>query len=294
MNIDHLEAFMYVVQLKSIHKAADALFLSQPTVTARIKTLERELNTELFTRHGRGLLLTEHGREFIPYAEQIIQTYKEGKKIMKERDEQEEVVIGANIITSQYFIPFSLPLWKQANPQLRFKFISAPNDVLIEKLLQKQVDIAFIKDTTNDGLQKQQLLDNSVKLVVYPNHPLQYEENITANRLAEEPMVFFECGAFDWNRIHKLFEVGKVEPRIEFQVDHLEVAKSIIKNRCAIGFLPYLCIKNELASGELIEINVAHLIQIKQHVFLTYANQEVTKWQLWGDIAQSVERFQTH
>lgn len=292
MNIDHLEAFMYVVQLKSIHKAADALFLSQPTVTARIKTLERELNTELFARHGRGLLLTERGREFIPYAEQIIQTYKEGKKIMKERDEQEEVIIGANIITSQYFIPYALPLWKQANPQLRFKFISAPNDVLIEKLLQKQVDIVFIKDTTNEGLQKQQLLDNSVRLVVYPDHPLQYEENITANRLAEEPMVFFECGAFDWNRIHKLFEVGKVEPRIEFQVDHLEVAKSIIKSRCAIGFLPYLCIKNELASGELIEIDVAHLIQIKQHVFLTHTNQDVTKWQLWRDINQSVESFQ--
>lgn len=292
MNIDHLEAFMYVVQLKSIHKAADALFLSQPTVTARIKTLERELNTELFARHGRGLSLTEHGREFIPYAEQIIQTYKEGKKVMRERNEQEEVIIGANIITSQYFIPFALPLWKQANPQLRFKFISAPNDVLIEKLLQKQVDIAFIKDTTIENLQKQQLLDNSVRLVVYPDHPLRYEENITANRLVEEPMVFFECGAFDWNRIHKLFEVGKLEPRIEFQVDHLEVAKSIIKNRCAIGFLPYLCIKNELASGELIEIDVAHLIQIKQHVFLTYANQDVTKWQLWKDINQSVASFQ--
>lgn len=292
MNIDHLEAFMYVVQLKSIHKAADALFLSQPTVTARIKTLERELNTQLFARHGRGLSLTEHGREFIPYAEQIIQTYKEGKKIMKARDSHEEVIIGANVITSQYFIPYALPLWKQANPQLRFKFVSAPNDVLIEKLLQKQADIAFIKDTANESLQKEQLLDNSVRLVAYPDHPLYGEENITPIRLAEEPMVFFECGAFDWNRIHKLFEVGKVEPRIEFQVDHLEVAKSIIKSRCAIGFLPYLCIKNELASGELIEIDVTHLIQIKQHVFLTYANQDVTKWQLWKDINQSVESFQ--
>ena len=74
MNIDHLEAFMYVVHLKSIHKAANALFLSQPTVTARIKTLERELSTELFTREGRGLILTEQGRAFIPFAEQIIQT----------------------------------------------------------------------------------------------------------------------------------------------------------------------------------------------------------------------------
>lgn len=291
MNIDHLEAFMYVVQLKSIHKAANALFLSQPTVTARIKTLERELNTELFLRHGRGITLTEQGRAFIPYAEQIIQTYKEGKKIMKERDEQEEISIGANVITSQYFIPFALPIWKKENPDFRFKFVSGTNDMLLEKLLQKQIDIAFIRDLSHENLQRREVLDNSVKLVVYPGHPLLQEKEITAKRLAEEAMVFFECGAFDWNRVHKLFEVEKVEPKIEFQVDHLEVAKSIIKSQCAIGFLPYLCIKNELSKGELMEIDVSHLIQIKQHVFLVYIKQERVLNQIWDVIEYSLTAF---
>ena len=291
MNIDHLEAFMYVVQLKSIHKAANALFLSQPTVTARIKTLERELNTELFFRQGRGITLTEQGRAFIPYAEQIIQTYKEGKKIMKERDEQEEISIGANVITSQYFIPFALPIWKKENPDVRFKFVSGTNDMLLEKLLQKQIDIAFIRDLSHEDLQRREVLDNSVKLVVYPGHPLLQEKEITAKRLAEEAMVFFECGAFDWNRVHKLFEVEKVEPKIEFQVDHLEVAKSIIKSQCAIGFLPYLCIKNELSKGELMEVDVSHLIQIKQHVFLVYINQERALNQIWDIIEYSLTAF---
>lgn len=291
LNIDHLEAFMYVVQFKSIHKAADALFLSQPTVTGRIQTLERELDTQLFARKGRRLVLTERGREFIPYAEQIIQTLKEGKQMLKERNEQEEIVIGANIITSQYFIPFALPLWKLSNPGLQFKFVSASNDVLLEKVLRQQVDLAFMKEISNDGLQKHQLLDNSVRLVVYPDHPLLHEENVTARRLADESMVFFECGAFDWHRIRKLFEAVNVEPRIEFQVDHMEVAKSLIKNRFAVGFLPYLSIKEELKRGELIEIDVTHLINIEQHVFLTYSNQNVTKWQIWKDIKESVEAF---
>ena len=57
VNIDNLEAFMYVVHLKSVHKASKALFLSQPTVTARIKSLERELNAELFIRQGEILRL---------------------------------------------------------------------------------------------------------------------------------------------------------------------------------------------------------------------------------------------
>lgn len=293
MNIDHLEAFMYVVHLKSIHKAANALFLSQPTVTARIKTLERELSTELFSREGRGLILTEQGRAFIPFAEQIIQTYKEGKKQMKERNEQEEIIIGANVITSQYFIPFALPLWKKRNPDVRFKFVSGTNDMLLEKLLHKQVDLAFIRNLSHDDLQKREALDNSVKLVVYPGHPLLQQQDVTVSRLAKEPIVFFECGAFDWNRVHKLFEVEKVEPKIEFQVDHLEVAKSIIKSQCAIGFLPYLCIKKELDNGELLEVDVSHLIEIKQHVLLAYTKKDIVMSPIWDDIDASLKAFQT-
>lgn len=291
MNINYLETFVYVVQLKSIHKAADALFLSQPTVSARIKTLERELNTELFVRQGRGLLLTEHGKEFMPYAKQIIQKLEEGKSSMKKRDEQEEIVIGANAVTSQYFIPYAMPLWKQLNPLLRFKFIVAPSDVLFEKLLQKKVDLAFTKDLENDGSQQQQLLDNFVKLVVHPNHPLQNEKNVTVDRLAEEFLVLYECEDCDWNRIYKLFEAAEVEPQIEFHVNHFEVAKSIIKNGHAIGFMPFLCVKNELEKGELVEIDIDHLTRMEQHIFLTYVNREAAKWRIVESIVESTKSF---
>lgn len=275
MNIDHIEAFMYVVHLKSIHKAADALFLSQPTVTARIKTLEKELNTELFFRQGRGIVLTEEGKAFIPYAEQIIRAYKTSMSQLKKKSMKDEILIGANIISAQYFMPYALPLWKNINPSLRIKFTAASNDVLLEKLMQKQLDLALMKDISEDSLYKEPFLDNSVRLVVYPGHPFIEQDNITVDLLAKESMVFFECGAFDWNRVHKLFEAGGLEPNIEFQVDQLEVAKAIIKSHLAIGFLPYLCIKNELEAGQLIEVDVSHLIDIKQNIFLVYRNQEI-------------------
>lgn len=292
MNIDHLEAFMYVVHLESVHKAADALYLSQPTVTARIKTLERDLGIELFLRNGRSLTISDEGKAFIPYAEQIIRTYDQGKKLLKKDDNPEEIVIGANIITSQYFIPFALPFLKKANPQLRYKFYSATNDVLLDKLLHKQVDIAFMKDVTHRGIQKHALLYNSVRLVVYPGHSFQIQQNLSVQQLASEPMVFFECGAFDWNRIHKLFEMENVSPRIEFLVDHLEVAKSIILSRNGIGFLPYLCIKEELESGMLIDVDVSHILQINQQIFAAHLSNGLVYPELWNDILLAVKEFE--
>ncbi|OIK13077.1 LysR family transcriptional regulator [Bacillus sp. MUM 116] len=292
MNIDHLEAFMYVVHLESIHKAAEALYLSQPTVTARIKTLERDLGIELFLRKGRSLTLSDEGKAFIPYAEQIIHTYNQGKKRLKKEENPEEIVIGANIITSQYFIPIALPFLKKENPALRFKIISAPNDGLLDKLLQNQVDIAFMKDVNHRGVQKYGLLNNSVRLVVYPGHSFQFQENISVQQIVMEPMVFFECGAFDWNRVHKLFEVEYVEPRIEFLVDHLEVAKSIILSKNAIGFLPYLCMKEELEKGDLIEIDVSHILQINQRIFAAHLKNGFQYSKLWNDILLSVKEFE--
>ncbi|MGE7666812.1 LysR family transcriptional regulator [Ureibacillus composti] len=82
MNIEHIESFLYVVKYKSIHKAASALYLTQPTVSARIKALEESLETQLFIRQGRSLSLTERGKEFIPFATTIVDSFYESKKFL--------------------------------------------------------------------------------------------------------------------------------------------------------------------------------------------------------------------
>ncbi|KGR90965.1 hypothetical protein CD30_08715 [Ureibacillus massiliensis 4400831 = CIP 108448 = CCUG 49529] len=86
MNIEHIESFLYVVKYKSIHKAANALYLTQPTVSARIKSLEESLGTTLFNREGRSLSLTESGKEFIPFATYIVESFYESKKYLHRND----------------------------------------------------------------------------------------------------------------------------------------------------------------------------------------------------------------
>jgi len=82
MNIEHIESFLYVVKYKSIHKAAKALYLTQPTVSARIKSLEDALGITLFFRVGRSISLTESGKEFIPFATKIVESFYESKNYL--------------------------------------------------------------------------------------------------------------------------------------------------------------------------------------------------------------------
>ncbi|MFT8872910.1 MAG: LysR family transcriptional regulator [Sporolactobacillus sp.] len=76
MTIDQIEAFLAVIDKQNFHLAAEELYLSQPSVSSRIKSLERELDTELFVREGRGVSLSDAGIQFVPYAKRIFRTYK--------------------------------------------------------------------------------------------------------------------------------------------------------------------------------------------------------------------------
>ncbi|MCS1391135.1 LysR family transcriptional regulator [Lysinibacillus boronitolerans] len=292
MNIDHIEAFLYVVHYKSIHKAANALFLSQPTVTARIKSLERELGVELFYRDGRSVSVSEKGKDFLPFATQIVQTFQQGKKQLEETQETDEVCIGANGVTAQYFLAYALPKWKEQFPYLRFQLFTGSTANILEKLQSHQIHLGFIQYVHGDDIENELLLNNTVKLVKHRDHPLQLHELIQAKELAQQKMVFFECGAFDWNYVHKMFEVEGVAANIEVRTDHLEVAKEFIRTKDYLSFLPHLCVKKELESGEFVEIDVKHLLDMNQHIFLTYKEKETLPSAFWQKICETAKQFE--
>lgn len=293
MNIDHIEAFLYVVHYKSIHKAANALFLSQPTVTARIKSLERELGAELFYRDGRSVSVSEKGKDFLPFATQIVQTFQQGKKQLEETQETDEVCIGANGVTAQYFLAYALPKWKEQFPYLRFQLFTGSTANILEKLQSHQIHLGFIQYVHGNDIENELLLNNTVKLIKHRDHPLQLDELIQAKELAQQKMVFFECGAFDWNYVHKMFEVEGVAANIEVQTDHLEVAKEFIRTKDYLSFLPHLCIKKELESGEFVEIDVKHLLDMNQHIFLTYKEKETLPSAFWQTICETAKHFES-
>lgn len=293
MNIDHIEAFLYVVHYKSIHKAANALFLSQPTVTARIKSLERELNVELFHRDGRSVILSDKGKDFVPFATQIVETFQRGKKQLEETQESDEVCIGTNGVTAQYFLAYALPKWKKAFPHLHFQIITGSTAVILEKLQSHQINIGLIQYVHTEGIYNELLLSNAVKLVMHREHPFIQKNVMNAKELARQKMVFFECGAFDWNYVHKMFEVEGVSANIEVRTDHLEVAKEFIRTREYMSFLPHLCVKKELESGEFVEVDVKHLLDMNQHIFLTYKNKETLAPAFWKTMVETAVQFES-
>ncbi|MFD0692976.1 LysR family transcriptional regulator [Paenibacillus sp. GCM10027628] len=295
MNIENIEAFVYVIHYNSFNKAADALFLSQPSVTARIQSLERELNTLLFEREGRNFTLTEKGKQFLPYAQQILQTYKKGKQLLQNLNTApNELRIGCTVSVSNYVLPEILPLIKKKHRHLQIKLYTAPSESILEKLLGKELDIGFIRNVTHPHVESTGYYEDPIRLFVHHRHPFTERSQLTIEDVSRESLVFFECGSLDWMKIHRLFATLEQPPRIEYQIDNLETAKKLVTKGLGISFLPELCVRQEVKDGVLVPIDIPALSGLSLRTNLITLKETSTNFShIFVDAAKAID-LRTH
>ncbi|WP_058302901.1 LysR family transcriptional regulator [Gorillibacterium timonense] len=257
MNIENLEAFVYIHHYGSFNKAAEVLFLSQPSVTARIQTLERELDCRLFDRLGKQIELTDKGKRFLPFAQQILQTMQKGKlRLQDQRARSDELRIGSTLSVSNYLLADLLPQLVQHYPELTFKQTTAASDELVKRLLEREIDIAFVRRLTHPSVQAYPFYEDPIRLYVYRDHPFATVGKASIRDLRHETLVFFECGSLDWMRLHRVFENLEYPPQIKFHADNSETAKKLVLRQAGISFLPGLCAREEVERGELVPIEI--------------------------------------
>ncbi|GIW11769.1 MAG: hypothetical protein KatS3mg061_2826 [Dehalococcoidia bacterium] len=118
IDLGQLEAFLQVAEHSSFSRAAEALFLTQPTISARIHALERELGELLFERSSRSVRLTEAGQTFLPYAKRALEVYREGRTALDSLRQAQggRLRLGASRVFGTYLLPDILHVFKQRHP----------------------------------------------------------------------------------------------------------------------------------------------------------------------------------
>lgn len=263
MNIENIEAFVYVNHYGSFNKAAEVLFLSQPSVTARIQSLERELDCLLFDRLGKMIQLTDKGKQFLPYAQQIVQTFRKGKLQLQEKMSlPHELRIGSTVSVSNYLIPDLLPRLAAGFPELTFKLLTASTDELVKKLQEGEIDVAFVRKVVHPSFQSYLVYEDPIRLYVYKGHPFEKRGRVSIREIGQETLVFFECGSLDWLRVHRLFEHLELPPHIVYHADNSETAKKLVLRKSGICFLPGVCVRDEVRAGLLFPVDIEEATDI--------------------------------
>ncbi|GHH98642.1 LysR family transcriptional regulator [Neobacillus kokaensis] len=272
MNIHNLEAFVYVVHFGSFNKAAKALFLSQPSISARIRSLESELNTILLKREGRKSSLTEDGQNFFPHAEKIIKQYQEALyKLNQQLYIPDQIRIGCANSVSSYLVPEILPQLRRKFPTLNVKIMSNHSEEVFSKVLNNEVDLGIIREITHPKIKSNIILDSHVGLYASPDHPIiKRNERISIEELTNHQIIFYDHNSPDWIFVSRLLEPVKLQKKIVVVIDNMEAAKRLVKKNLGICFLPEHAVQDELTKGTLAQVLLQLNIEVSTRISLIH------------------------
>ena len=258
MEIKQLITFKTAAENLNFTQTAKILNFAQSSVTAQIKALEAELGTALFERLGKRLFLTEAGRKFQLYADKMIALSYEAKMAVKEDEEiSGTLLIGAQESQCTYRLPFILKEFKAKFPQIKLIFKPAhSNKDAKEQLMEGKLDLAFILDEckTEDVLHVESLIQEELKIVVFPNHPLLEKTTVSIKDLENETLLLTELGCSYRTIFEDLFRTEDVYPINKIEFVSVEAIKQCVIAGLGTAILPAMVVEKDIQEGTMKEL----------------------------------------
>ena len=272
MDFGQIEAFVQVSTHSSFSRAAEALHLTQPSITARIQALERELGEELFERGGRGVRLTDAGHVFLPYVEHILQQLQEGRDAVEDvRNVQlGSLRLGAAITISTYVLPTILHRFCADYPLVDVVIRTGRSEQVLNMLLADEVQVGLLRTLSHPDTESIPLYDDEIVLVAHPDHKFATAGQATIAEVASEPIVLFDRGSSYYGLIHDLFRKANVIPNVAMELDSLEATKRMVEEGLGIALVPEVTIGRELESGTLVQVGLSDVEPLRRRIALQY------------------------
>ena len=253
-----LECFLAVARLGSMSRAAEQMFLTQPSLTARLKGLEDQVGDQLFVRTKWGMRLTEAGRVFLPYAERSVASIENGKQRVRELREgiSGQLRLGALPRVSTYALPDFLERFASAHPRVSISVRTGHSRDILEMVLREEVQVGLARSLGHSEVESVPLYEEDLVLVVDTQHRLAYEDRVDLEEIGREHLILFDRASSNYELTKSLFrDAGIEEPRI-IELDNIEAAKRMVEHRLGVSFMPRQAVIRAVAAGRLCVVGV--------------------------------------
>jgi LysR family hydrogen peroxide-inducible transcriptional activator len=185
-----LRYFAKVAELGNVTRAAEACHVSQPSLSQQIVKLERELGQPLFERLGRGVRLTEAGRRFKLYADQILSLTEDACTHVADSPDSGRIVLAAIPTIAPYFLPVVLTRFAKACPKAQIEIVEDTTGNILRLLAQGDVDLAILAlPIQAEHVHTKTLFTEELLAVLPSNHPLAKKPKVGLKDLVTEPFV---------------------------------------------------------------------------------------------------------
>lgn len=258
MEIDQVETFLAVVTYGGFHRAAEALHVSQPAVSGRIRALEESLGVTLFTRGRANPTLSPAGKALRPHAEQLLRTVAMARQAVHELQPLTggALRIAASLSVCTYLMPEVMEGYKAANPKVMVHLRSGNSMQVLKMVLDGEADIGVARSLHHPEVETMTLRDDPLILVGHPAHLMASNRHAHLEEVEEWPLIFYDRGSSDWTLTQGLFRRAGLLPNVVLEVETIEAAKRMVERKLGFSFLPQIALTHELRQGKLVSIEI--------------------------------------
>ena len=264
MNLKQLEAFVKVAEENSFSKAAKELFLTQPTISAHITSLEKEFDVRLFVRNTKEVNLSDDGKLLYNYAKQIVELEHEIENIFSDRcehsmEEKGCITIAASTIPAQYLLPNILAQFTERCPGEQFKLVESDSAGVVNMIVDHKVDVGF----TGTVLEKKHChyipFYKDELAIIMPNTEKYQKIVESASKdlswLLKEQFILREEGSGTRKEMEKQLKHIGINPEkldVIASVANQETIKRSVSQGLGISVLSKLASEEEVHTGKLL------------------------------------------
>jgi DNA-binding transcriptional LysR family regulator len=269
--LHQLQIFEAIAQHGSFTRAAEELFLTQPTVSQQMKQLTKAIGVPLYEQIGKRIYLTDAGKAVLEVGRDISQRFNDLEMTLANIKglKQGNLKLAA-ITTAKYFVPRILGTFRQRYPGINISLQIANRQQILDRLANNLDDLYFIGQPPEDlEINLRHFLDNPLVVIAPRNHPLAQEKLISLERLIEEPLIMRESGSGTRMAVESFFAENRLKMRVEMEIGSNEAIKQAIVGGLGLSILSRHSLTLEGPQGPLVVLDVEGF-PIQKHWYVIY------------------------
>lgn len=278
ITLKHLTIFKEVARVKSMSKAAENLYISQPTVSQKIQEIEEYYHIKLFQRYSKTLGISEEGLVFLEHANKVLEEMNNIDEIFFNQKETINLRIGSTLTVANTLTPMLLDDIKQKNSRIKFQ-VYVDNTQSIENLiLNNELDIALVEgDIHNDMIVHEPIIYDQLVLVCNRDHHLAKYDTIDIHQLEHESFILREKGSGTRALFEQVMNRHKVPYQVTWQCHSWDSVKQAILYNHGITLISIRLVEREVDEG------IFHVLNLNDHTWKRMFSLCYHKNKIWND-----------
>ncbi|MGL5979164.1 MAG: LysR family transcriptional regulator, partial [Erysipelotrichaceae bacterium] len=276
MSIRHLKIFLCVVEHMSMSKAANALFISQPSVSQAIKEIEAHYSILLFDRLSKKLYLTPQGELLFQYASRIFDAYASMETMLHGKGQKPTLRIGATLTVGTCLLPKWIAQYEQNSTTLTQ--VSVQNSRILEQsLLTSRLDLGLMEgEQTHPDLCYLPLKQDYLVLVVGKSHPFYGLKQISLEDCKAQRFLIREEGSGVRDSFLQQLEQQAIDITMSWECTNTETLKAAAKQGLGIAIFSHLMVEEEVKEKTLHILSVENLVLSREIRFVFHKDKYIT------------------